>query len=84
MDPAKLAVWTAIGINRAIYEPSSAEILKRYLLKFSKGGKTLHENDFGLLDPEGGKDDATMHCGYFARFGEPAPQVLSTHAGTHL
>ena len=42
----------------------------------NKRCKTLHENDFGLLDPEGGKDDATMHCGYFARFGEPAPQVL--------
>lgn len=39
MDPARLAVWTSIGINYATFQPRTEEILKRYLLKFSKGSK---------------------------------------------
>ena len=39
MDPARLAVWTSIGVNYSIYKPTAEQILERYLLKFSKGGK---------------------------------------------
>ena len=56
MDPARLAVWTSIGVNYSIYKPTAEQILERYLLMFSKGGKAtadkLHEHDLGLLDPE--------------------------------
>ena len=38
MDPARLAVWTSIGINYPTYQPSYVQILQRYLLKFSKSG----------------------------------------------
>ena len=55
MDPARLAVWTSIGVNYSIYKPTAEQILERYLLIFSKGGKAtadkLHEHDLGLLDP---------------------------------
>ena len=85
MDPARLAVWTSIGVNMSTYEPTSDQILKRYLLKFSKGGKadSLHSDDLGLLDPEG-VVDAMQDGGYFARYGEPAQQPRGEHAGTHL
>ena len=57
MDPHRLAVWTSIGVNYWTYKPTDEEILARYLLKFSKGGKTtaaeLHQDDLGLLDPSG-------------------------------
>ena len=57
MDPHCLAVWTSIGVNYSTYKPTDEEILARYLLKFSKGGKTtaaeLHQDDLGLLDPSG-------------------------------
>ena len=50
-------VWTSIGVNYSTYKPTDEEILARYLLKFSKGGKTtaaeLHQDDLGLLDPSG-------------------------------
>jgi hypothetical protein len=41
------------------YQPSTEEILKRYLLKFSQGGKAsnLHEDDLGLLDVSAASDD---------------------------
>ena len=39
MDPHRLAVWTSIGVNYSTYKPTDEEILARYLLKFSKGGK---------------------------------------------
>ena len=56
MDPARLAVWTSIGINYSTYKPSYEQILQRYMLKFSKGGKAtaaeMHTDDLGLLDPE--------------------------------
>jgi len=42
MDPHRLAVWTSIGANRSVYEPSTKEIMERYFLKFSKGGKKVH------------------------------------------
>ena len=49
MDPHRLAVWTSIGVNYSTYKPTDEEILTRYLLKFSKGGKTtaaeLHQDD---------------------------------------
>ena len=57
MDPHRLAVWTSIGVNYSTYKPTDKEILDRYLLKFSKGGKSsaaeLHQDDLGLLDPSG-------------------------------
>ena len=38
-----------------LHKPTAEQILERYLLKFSKGGKAtadkLHEHDLGLLDP---------------------------------
>ena len=50
-------VWTSIGVNYSTYKPTDEEILTRYLLKFSKGGKAtaaeLHQDDLGLLDPSG-------------------------------
>ena len=56
MDPAQLAVWTSIGVNYSIYKPTDKQILERYMLKFSKGGKAtvaeMHIDDLGLLDPE--------------------------------
>ena len=46
-----------IGVNYSTYKPTDEEILARYLLKFSKGGKAtaaeLHQDDLGLLDPSG-------------------------------
>ena len=51
MDPARLAVWTSIGINYSTYMPPTDAILTRYLLKCSKGSKAkLHEDDLGLLN----------------------------------
>jgi hypothetical protein len=54
MNPHRLAVWTSIGVNFSTYKPTDKEILERYLLKFSKGGKAtaaeLHQDDLGLLD----------------------------------
>ena len=56
MDPARLAVWTSIGVNYSTYQPAAKLILERYMLKFSKGGKAtvaeMHIDDLGLLDPE--------------------------------
>jgi len=66
MDPHRLAVWTSIGVNRHVYQPSVQEILKRYMLKFSKGGKHVRDDDYGLIDPEGEVNAAEDH-GYFAR-----------------
>jgi len=79
MDAARLAVWTSIGVNRSVYEPSCKTILERYLLKFSAGRKKVHADDLGLLDPNGGVD-AANDGGYYARWGEPAPQNLGVHA----
>ena len=54
MDPARLAVWTSIGVNYSTFQPSDKQILERYLLKFGAGGKAanLHEDDLGLLDAD--------------------------------
>ena len=50
---SRLAVWTSIGINYSTYMPPTDEILKRYLLKFSKGSTAkVHEDDLGLLNGE--------------------------------
>ena len=49
----RLAVWTSIGVNRSVYEPSVKEIMECYFLKFSKGSKTVHDDDLGLIDPDG-------------------------------
>ena len=53
MDPAHLAVWTSIGVNYSTYQPTVKQILERYMLKFSKGGKAtaaeMHTDDLGLL-----------------------------------
>ena len=57
MDPARLAVWTSIGVNYSTYKPTDKQILERYLLKFSKGGTAkMHEDDLGLLDPDSTAD----------------------------
>ena len=61
-DPARLSVWTSIGVNRKVFEPHYMKIFERYLLKFGKGG-TVHHDDVGLLDPEGGIEH---NDGYFA------------------
>ena len=70
MDPARLAVWTSIGINMATFMPSVESILKRYLLKFSKGGKgKVHEDDLGLIDNN--KDEADGSSGgYYVQAGQ--------------
>ena len=43
-------------MNYSIYKPTDKQILERYMLKFSKGGKAtvaeMHIDDLGLLDPE--------------------------------
>ena len=54
MDPARLAVWTSIGVNYSTFQPSDKQILERYLLKFGAGGKAanLHGDDLGLLDAD--------------------------------
>ena len=54
MDPARLAVWTFIGVNYSTFQPSDKQIIERYLLKFGAGGKAanLHEDDLGLLDAD--------------------------------
>ena len=52
------------------YNPTDEEILTRYILKFSKGGKAtvaeLHKDDLGLLDPSGDSGDAE---GYMVQAG---------------
>ena len=64
MPPARLAVWTSIGVNYSTYKPTDQQILERYMLKFSKGGKAtaaqLHEDDAGLLDPECGDGEGYL------------------------
>ena len=59
--PARLAVWTSIGMNYSTYKPTDQQIFERYMLKFSKGGKAtaaeMHADDLGLLDQEGDSDD---------------------------
>ena len=59
MAPSHLAVWTSIGVNMSTYKPTTEQILERYMLKFSKGGKAtvaeMHQDDKGLTDPEGGE-----------------------------
>ena len=58
-------------------------ILERYLSKFSAGGaKKVHADDLGLLDPNGGVN-AANDGGYYARWGEPAPQNLGWGACWH-
>ena len=65
MDPHRLAVWTSIGVNYSTYKPTDKEILERYMLKFSKGGKAsvaeLHKDDLGLLDPTGDAEGYLVH-----------------------
>jgi hypothetical protein len=61
MDPTRLAVWTSIGVNYSTFQPGHKQILERYLLKFSKGGKgKLHEDDLGLL--EAGHTEQAAPC----------------------
>ena len=68
MDPARLAVWTSIGVNYSTFKPTNEQILERYMLKFSKGGKAtaaeMHQDDKGLLDPDGGDgEDCLVQAG---------------------
>ena len=67
MDPHRLAVWTSIGVNYSTYKPTDKEILERYMLKFSKGGKAsvaeLHKDDLGLLDPTGDAEGYLVQAG---------------------
>ena len=83
MDPHRLAVWTSTGVNHSVYEPSAKQIMERYFLKFSKDGKQVHDDDIGLIDPNGDVD-AANDGGFYARWGRPQPQNLGVHAGTHL
>ena len=74
--------WWCDGVNMATFMPAVDKILERYILKFSKGGKAkLHEDDLGLRDPN--DVDQTEHGGYYARYGEQAPQHRGEHAGVH-
>ena len=66
------AIW---GSPRAGSPPCST-------ILFSAGRKKVHADDLSLLDPNGGVD-AANDGGYYARWGEPAPQNLGVHAGTH-
>ena len=70
MDPHRLAVWTSIDVNYSTYKPTDKEILERYMIKFSKGGKAsvaeLHKDDLGLLDAS---EDAE---GYLVQAGSGA------------
>ena len=52
MDPVRLATWTSVAANRGIYMPPHELILKRYLLKFGKGGKlpACEAESFGFVD----------------------------------
>ena len=71
MDPARLAVWTSIGVNYSTFKPTDKQILERYMLKFSKGATAvaLHQDDLGLLDPEGGDGE-----GYLVQAVVPAAE----------
>ena len=82
--PHRLATWTSIGANRSVYEPPVKDILARYYLKFSKGGKldVIEEYHVGLDDAHN-EEDPHSRSDHFARFGEAAPQNLGVHAGTH-
>ena len=64
MDPWRLAVWTSVGVNMATYMPGCKQILERYMLKFSKGGTKVHEDDLGLRDADG--VDQMEDGGYYA------------------
>jgi len=54
MDPAvKESGRLLVSTTYAIFQPSVKAILERYLLKFSKGGKTqVHEDDLGLIEED--------------------------------
>lgn len=71
----RLAVWTSIGVNYSTYQPTKDQILERYMLKFSKGGRAtvaeLHADDVGLLDPSGDSE------GYAATWFRLAAVCLS-------
>ena len=71
MDPARLAVWTSIGVNYSTFKPTDKQILERCMLKFSKGATAvaLHQDDLGLLDPEGGDGE-----GYLVQAVVPAAE----------
>ena len=60
-------VWTSIGVNYSTYKPTDKQILERYLLKFSKGGKAtvadLHKDDLGLLDLTGDSQGFLVQAG---------------------
>jgi hypothetical protein len=42
MDPARQGVWTSIGVNYAIFQPSVQAILERYL--FSSSAREVRPN----------------------------------------
>jgi hypothetical protein len=67
MSPFRLAVWTSIGVNYSTYKPADKQILERYMLKFSKGGKAsvadLHKDDLGLLDSFGDSEGYLVQAG---------------------
>ena len=74
MDPHRLAVWTSIGVNYSTYQPTKEQILERYMLKLSKGGKAtvaeLHADDLGLLDLSGDSE------GYLVQAGSSLPEQV--------
>jgi hypothetical protein len=58
-------------MNYETFRPGHKQILERYLLKFSKGGKGKpHEDDLGLLDADGAKE-ATQSMAIRARTVSP-------------
>lgn len=84
MDPVRLGVWTSIGVNYSTFQPSVQQIMERYMLKFSKGGTAkLHDDDLGLLDPDGNDDTSGDAC-YFVQdvqaspSGEAQPQAAGS------
>ena len=58
----KRGVHTAL--NHSTFKPTHTQILERYIIKFSQGGKAkaseMHQDDLGLLDPEGGDGEEVL------------------------
>ena len=69
MDPARLSVWTSIGVNYATYQPTVKQILERYMLKFSKGGTIVatHQDDLGLIGSVEDDNDDGGSEGYYVQ-----------------
>ena len=52
------------------------------LSQVSKGSKTVHDDDLGLIDPDGAVsavDDGGYYRKYYAHYGEPQPENRGAH-----